>query len=116
MGQYSSWEMPLPGTRAARAEADAALTDLLEQHDGHLPPDYDGDHEPQSEPLTTKEREAYPDFVQIIRDADPDIAPAYGTLPTATPRFADEPLVAGSERAHRKPKSKFTKSGLSPRR
>jgi hypothetical protein len=83
--------------RIARAEADAALTDLLEQHDGHLPPDYDGDHEPQWEPLTSKEWEAYRDFVQMIRDADPDIAPAYGTLPTATPRFADETLVAGSE-------------------
>ena len=83
--------------RIARAEADAALTDLLEQHDGHLPPDYDGDHEPQWEPLTTKEWEAYRDFVQMIRDADPEIAPAYGTLPTATPRFADEPLIAGSE-------------------
>ena len=45
--------------RIARAGADAALTDLLEQHDGHLPPDYDGDHEPQWEPLTTKEWEAY---------------------------------------------------------
>jgi hypothetical protein len=83
--------------RIARAEADAALTDLLEQHDGHLPPDYDGDHEPQWEPLTSKEWEAYRDFVQMIRDADPEIAPAYGTLPTATPRFADESLVAGSE-------------------
>jgi len=83
--------------RIARAEADAALTDLLEQHDGHLPPDYDGDHEPQWEPLTSKEWEAYRDFVQMIRDADPEIAPAYGTLPTATPRFAGEELVAGSE-------------------
>jgi len=82
--------------RIARAEADAALTDLLEQHDGHLPPDYDGDHEPQWEPLSTKEWEAYRDFVQMIRDADPEIAPAYGTLPTTTPRFADERLVAGS--------------------
>jgi len=83
--------------RVARAEADAALTDLLEQHDGHLPPDYDGDHEPHWEPLTTKEWEAYRDFVQMIRDADPEIAPAYGTLPTATPRFAGEELVASSE-------------------
>ncbi|MEB2286596.1 MAG: hypothetical protein OZ934_00630 [Anaerolineae bacterium] len=83
--------------RIARAEADAALTDLLEQHDGHLPPDYDGDHEPQWEPLSTKEWEAYRDFVQMIRDADPEIAPAYGTLPTATPHFAGEELVAGSE-------------------
>ncbi len=83
--------------RIARAEADAALADLLEQHDGHLPPDYDGDHEPQWEPLTSKEWEAYRDFVQMIRDADPEIAPAYGTLPTAVPRFADERLVAGSE-------------------
>mgnify|MGYP005845363137 CR=1 FL=1 len=83
--------------RIARAEADVALADLLEQHDGHLPPDYDGDHEPQWEPLTSKEWEAYRDFVQMIRDADPDIAPAYGTPPTATPRFAGEDLVAGSE-------------------
>jgi len=83
--------------RIARAEADVALADLLEQYDGHLPPDYDGDHEPQWEPLSTKEWEAYRDFVQMIRDADPEIAPAYGTLPTAVPRFADERLVAGSE-------------------
>jgi len=83
--------------RIALAEADAALTDLLEQHDGRLPLDYDGDHEPQWEPLTSREWQAYRDFVQMIRDADPEIAPAYGTLPTATPRFADERLVAGSE-------------------
>ena len=82
--------------RIARAEADAALTDLLEQHDGRLPPDYDGDHEPQWEPLSTKEWEAYRDFVQMIRDADPEIAPACGTLPTATPIFASDTLVAAS--------------------
>jgi len=83
--------------RIARAGADVALADLLEQHDGHLPPDYDGDHEPQWEPLTTREWEAYRDFVRMIQDADPEIVPVYGTLPTAVPRFADERLVAGSE-------------------
>jgi hypothetical protein len=39
----------------------------------------------------------FPDTLPPLGAADPEIVPAYGTLPTATPRFAGEKLVAGSE-------------------
>lgn len=83
--------------RIARAEADAALVDLLEQHDGHLPPDFDGDHEPVWEPLTSKEWDAYRDHVRWVTLAVPEADPARSALPTATPRFANDALIAASQ-------------------
>ena len=82
--------------RIALAEADAALTDLLEQDDGHLPPDYDGDHEPQWEPLTSKEWDAYRDHMQTVADIIPDAQAIWESLPTATPPLADDALVSAS--------------------
>ena len=83
--------------RIARAEADAALTDLLEQNDGHLPLDYDGDHEPAWEPLTTKEWDAYRDHVRTIIDAVPGAASHWDNLPTTTPAYADDAFVLASQ-------------------
>ena len=82
--------------RIARAEADVALTDLLEQHDGRLPPDYDGDHEPAWEPLTSKEWLAYRDHVRTVADIIPEAETIRESLPTATPPLADDALVAAS--------------------
>jgi hypothetical protein len=82
--------------RIARAEADAALTDLLEQHDGHYPPDYDGDHEPEWEVLTSKEWDAYKDHIQAISEMVPGKHSLRSGLPTATPGFASADLVAAS--------------------
>lgn len=82
--------------RIALAETDAALTDLLEQHDGHYPPDYESDHEPDWEPLTSKEWEAYRDHVRVVTEIVPGTGAIRDNLPTATPRFADETLVAAS--------------------
>jgi hypothetical protein len=82
--------------RIARAEADAALTDLLEQHDGHYPPDYDGDHEPEWEALTSKEWNAYRDHVRIVTEAVSGTEAIREHLPTATPHFASDALIAAS--------------------
>jgi len=82
--------------RIALAEADAALTDLLEQSDGQYPPDYDGSHEPAWEPLTSKEWDAYRDHVRGVVEAIPDMPPIHDRLPTAAPGFADDALVAAS--------------------
>ncbi len=82
--------------RIALAEADAALTDLLEQNDGHYPPDYDGDHEPAWEPLTSKEWQAYRDHVRVITENIYDTERILDNLPTATPPLADDALVAAS--------------------
>ncbi|NLF78096.1 MAG: hypothetical protein GX573_20580 [Chloroflexi bacterium] len=82
--------------RIALAEADAALTDLLEQNDGHYPPDYDGDHEPDWEPLTSKEWQAYRDYVRVITENIYDTERILDNLPTATPPLADDALVAAS--------------------
>jgi len=82
--------------RIALAEADAALTDLLEQNDGQLPPDYDGDHEPVWESLTSKEWDAYRDHVRVITENIYDTERILDNLPTATPPLADDALVAAS--------------------
>ena len=82
--------------RIALAEADAALTDLLEQHDGHYPPDYDGGYEPEWEALTSKEWEAYRDHVRMVTEAIPGTEPIRDKLPTAPPGFAGETLIASS--------------------
>jgi hypothetical protein len=82
--------------RIALAEADAALTDLLEQNDGHYPPDYDGDHEPAWEPLTSKEWLAYRDHVQVVTEHVYDTERIRETLPTATPQLADDALITAS--------------------
>ena len=82
--------------RVALAEADAALTDLLEQNDGHLPPDYEGDHEPEWEPLTSKEWEAYRDYARMISETNPTLPPVLDRLPTATPQLANDALIADS--------------------
>ncbi len=80
--------------RIALAESDAALTDLLEQNDGHYPPDYDGDHEPAWEPLTSKEWQAYRDHVRVVTENIYDTERIHESLPTATPPLADDTLVA----------------------
>jgi len=80
--------------RIALAEADAALTDLLEQNDGHYPPDYEGDHEPEWEPLTSKEWDAYRDHMQTVADIIPDAKAIRENLPTATPPLADDTLIS----------------------
>jgi hypothetical protein len=82
--------------RIALAEADAALTDLLEQHDGHYPPDYDGSHEPVWEALSSKEWNAYRDHLRTVTEAMPDVEAIRAGLPTATPRLADDVIVATS--------------------
>jgi hypothetical protein len=82
--------------RIARAETDAALVDLLEQHDGHYPPDYDGGHEVQWEPLTSKEWDAYRDHLQAVSELAPGKSHIRGGLPSATPGFASGDLVAAS--------------------
>jgi hypothetical protein len=82
--------------RIALAETDAALTDLLEQNDGRLPPDYDGDHEPDWEPLTSKEWEAYRDHVRVITENIYDTKRIHDNLPTATPHLADDALISAS--------------------
>ncbi|HMN15375.1 MAG TPA: hypothetical protein PKD55_23910, partial [Bellilinea sp.] len=78
------------------AEADAALTDLLEQNDGHYPPDYEGDHEPIWETLTSKEWDAYRDHMQTVADIIPDAKAIWENLPTATPPLADDTLISAS--------------------
>ncbi len=82
--------------RIARAEADAALTDLLEQNDGHYPPDFDGDHEPEWEALTSKEWDAYRDHVRTVTEAIAGAEAIRASLPTATPQVADDVIVAAS--------------------
>ncbi|NLF77530.1 MAG: hypothetical protein GX573_17695, partial [Chloroflexi bacterium] len=82
--------------RIALAEADAALTDLLEQNDGHYPPDYEGDHEPIWEPLTSKEWDAYRDHVRVITENVYDTGHIHDNLPTATPHLADDALISAS--------------------
>lgn len=82
--------------RIALAEADAALTDLLEQSDGQYPPDYGGSHEPAWEPLTSNEWDAYRDHVRGVVEALPDRPPVHDALPTAAPGFADDSLVDAS--------------------
>ena len=82
--------------RIALAEADAALTDLLEQNDGHYPPDYEGDHEPIWETLTSKEWDAYRDHMQTVADIIPDAKAIWENLPTATPPLADDTLISAS--------------------
>ncbi len=82
--------------RIALAEADAALTDLLEQNDGHYPPDCDGDDEPAWEPLTSKEWQAYRDHVRMVTDAIPGAEAIRASLPTATPQLSDDAIVAAS--------------------
>jgi hypothetical protein len=82
--------------RIALAETDAALTDLLEQHDGHYPPDYDGDHEPDWEPVTSKEWQAYRDHVRVITENVYDTGFIHDNLPTATPHLADDALISAS--------------------
>jgi len=80
--------------RIVLAEADAALTDLLEQNDGHYPSDYESDHEPDWEPLTSKEWEAYRDHVRVITENVYDTEHIHDNLPTATPHLADDALIS----------------------
>ncbi len=82
--------------RIALAEADAALTDLLEQNDGHYPPDCDGDDEPAWEPLTSKEWQAYRDHVRVVTEGIYDTRHICDNLPTATTPLADDALIAAS--------------------
>jgi len=82
--------------RIALAETDAALTDLLEQNDGHYPPDYESDHEPDWEPLTSKEWEAYRDHVRVITENVYGTGFIHDNLPTATPHLADDALISAS--------------------
>jgi hypothetical protein len=83
--------------RFAQREAENTLTDLLEKYDGHYPPDYDGDLEPEWEPLTSKEWQAYQDHVQVISDIVPGQEQLRRNLPSTTPSFASEALVASSQ-------------------
>jgi hypothetical protein len=92
-------QSPLIYERIARAETDAALTDLLEQHDGHYPPDYDGDQEPEWEPLTSTEWDAYRDQVLTISEVVPGAEAIHDNLPTTTPGFANDALVAMSQQS-----------------
>lgn len=89
-------DSPVIFERITLAEADAALTDLLEQHDGHYPPDYDSDHKPAWEPLTSKEWEAYRDHVRVITENIHDTERIHDNLPTATPHLADDALISAS--------------------
>jgi hypothetical protein len=82
--------------RIALAEADAALTDLLEQNDGHYPPDYDGGHELGWEALSSKEWHGYRDHVRTVTDAIPGAGAIWASLATATPQLADDALVIAS--------------------
>ena len=69
---------------------------MLEQNDGHYPPDYEGDHEPEWEPLTSKEWDAYRDHMQTVADIIPDAKAIRENLPTATPPLADDALISAS--------------------
>jgi hypothetical protein len=90
-------ESPALYERFAQQEADNGLTDLLEKYDGHYPPDYDGDLEPEWEPLTSKEWGAYRDHVQVVSEIVPGTDYILKGLPSATPDFATDTLVAASE-------------------
>jgi hypothetical protein len=81
--------------RIALAEADAMLTDLLEQNDGHYPPDYEGDHEPAWESLTSKGWLAYRDHMRVVTENIYDTERIRESLPTDPP-LADDALVAAS--------------------
>ncbi|MBI5961730.1 MAG: hypothetical protein HY866_23535 [Chloroflexi bacterium] len=87
---------PAAYERIAQADADAALADLLEQHDGRYPFDFDGDYEPEWEPLTSKEWDAYRDHVRTISETVPGTQEIYESLPSATPTFASDALVEAS--------------------
>jgi len=89
-------ESPALYERFAQQEAANRLTDMLEQHDGNYPPDYDGDEEPGWDSLSSKEWAAYRDHVQVITEIVPGTARIHDSLPTATPGFADNALVTAS--------------------
>lgn len=82
--------------RIAQMEADDRLTDLLEYHDGHLPLDWEGEDEPEWEPLTSKEWGAYRDHIRTVTEVVPGTDHIRESLPTATPGFANDTLVAAS--------------------
>jgi len=87
---------PAAYERIAQADADAALTDLIEYYDGHLPLDWEGQPEPEWEPLTSKEWEAYRDHVRTISETVPGTKEIYESLPGATPTFSNDALVDAS--------------------
>jgi hypothetical protein len=87
---------PTAYERIAQADADAALTDLIEYYDGHLPLDWEGPPDPEWEPLTSKEWEAYRDHVRTISETVPGTTEIYESLPGATPTFASDTLVEAS--------------------
>jgi len=87
---------PAAYERIAQADADDRLTDLLEHYDGHLPLNCEGVREPEWEPLTSKEWEAYRDHVRTISETVPGTTEIYESLPGATPTFASDALVEAS--------------------
>jgi len=56
----------------------------------------EGQPEPEWEPLTSKEWEAYRDHVRTISETVPGTTEIYESLPGATPTFASDALVEAS--------------------
>lgn len=87
---------PAAYERIAQADADDRLTDLLEHYDGHLPLNCEGVRDPEWEPLTSKEWEAYRDHVRTISETVPGTTEIYESLPSTAPAFASDGLVEAS--------------------